>query len=169
MSRKSDAFLEKLDIDGQDQLSIKCHKMFAWHLSRLLKEIEREARLIVRTNHPGGTGNLASSIHSDGITHRTSRHVWGTVSAGSSKAPYAKFVHNGTKGHIRTAQPGKGYAFMWAGRESKRSYNLGSQGIRPIRLKDKGVYVKRVKVKRRKADPFLRTATDAVMARRRGG
>jgi hypothetical protein len=42
-------------------------------------------------------------------------------------------------------------------------------GIRPIRLKDKKVYVKTVKMGARTGDPFLRTAARTVIAQRRSG
>lgn len=167
MSRKARAFPEKItwDVDDNSKLSFKTHKMFSWHLSRLLKDIEREARRIVEVNHPDGTGALKKSIHSDGVSQKTrgSRFVHGSVSAGSSNAPYAKYVHGrsatskiGMHAHTRT-RPGPAsdkYLFWWAG-------NGGVLG------KPKKFYVKTVHLKDRAADPFLRTAARTVIAQRR--
>jgi hypothetical protein len=181
VSRKARAFPDKIswDVDDNSKLVLKTHKMFSWHLSRLLKDIEREARAEVERNHPKtttnttpNTGALKSSIHSNGVTQksRSSRFIYGSVSAGSANAPYAKYVHGGHDAHTRTrpGPAGDKYLFFWSGRESKRSYRM-PDGIRPIRLKDKKVYVKTVKMGARTGDPFLRTAARTVIAQRRSG
>ena len=114
------------DINNEEQIVLSCNKQFSWHLSRLLKEIERDARAIVEAENStySKTGNLKSSIHSDGVsTIRGTKRISGSVSAGSAKAPYAKFVHEGTKPHWIISNKGEGMLkFNWTGRTGRRAY-----------------------------------------------
>ena len=143
---KSDKFLKNVSFyhDGEDQILLKCDKMFTWHLSRMLKKIERRAREIVRVENsqyskPGK--RLMHSIKSDGVSKIGSRNIRGSVSAGGGRAPYAKFVHEGTQPHVITPKkPGGTLYFKWENRtgrvsttvrvmarnKSKNSYYAGS-------------------------------------------
>ena len=126
MSKKSDDFIKNIDFfpDDQGKIRLHCDKMFTWHLSRLLKQIEKEAKLIVlreNSTYSKEGKKLMNSIKSDGVSKIGSRNIRGSVSAGGAKAPYAKFVHDGTKPHRITAKPGKLLVFQWENRTGRVS------------------------------------------------
>ena len=121
---KYDDFIQNIDFfpDDQGKIRLHCDKMFTWHLTRLLKQIEKEAKAIVlreNSTYSKEGKKLMNSIKSDGVSKIGSRNIRGSVSAGGAKAPYAKFVHDGTKPHRITAKPGKLLVFQWENRTGR--------------------------------------------------
>lgn len=101
--------------DSDEMMFLKCHPMFERELRKALKKIENIARDDVRANHHK-TGKLMRSIHAQPIkTLRGGKRVYGTVEAGSRLAPYAGFVHNGTRPHVIRGRNGGMLDFWWKG------------------------------------------------------
>lgn len=119
-----------VDVDDEGRFMLKTDPMFAKELGRALREIAGMARTIVRTEHEHprkvivnrqvvtkkASGNLRRSIQPyagrAAKIHKTSPHtISGEVSAGSSRAKYARFVHEGTRPHQITARPGRMLTF----------------------------------------------------------
>jgi len=138
---KTDKFLKNVDFyhDSDGEIRFKCDKMFTWHMQRMLKKIEREARemVLIRNSQYSKPGKrLMNSIHSDGVSKIGSRNIRGSVSAGGAKAPYARFVHDGTQEHRINAKDiatGGMLKFQWA-----RMGRVGVDSWEPLqRVQDK--------------------------------
>ena len=106
-----------VDVDSDGQIQVKCHPMFAKELEKLIRDIASMSRKIVRKDH-SKTGKLEKSIQpyagrsARGHVKRVGPHTLvGTVTAGSSRAKYARHVHEGTRPHIIRARPGGVLAF----------------------------------------------------------
>lgn len=95
-----------VDIDSEGRLQAKCHPMYAKELGKVIREIAELAREIVRKEHskthrlersiqPYAGRSAASHIRRTGPTT-----ISGTVTAGSTRAPYARYVHEGTLPHV---------------------------------------------------------------------
>lgn len=101
----------KLDSDGQ--LQIKTRPIFDKEMRKILREISDTAREIVKRYHEKprkrvvsgrvvtvpATGNLRRSISPGTVKGLGPHRIQGTVTAGSSKAPYAWYVHEGAREH----------------------------------------------------------------------
>lgn len=126
-----------MQLDDDGKLMIKCAPMFKRELRKILREIEDEARELVRRNHGAPdkdgtkrTGRLRRSIHAGDITQVHPRRISGTVSAGSRLAPYARYVHEGTKPGVRTVRrPGSYFAFEWHGRTGRVMETWAGEGL----------------------------------------
>jgi HK97 gp10 family phage protein len=110
------------------------------YVSDFTADVVSEARAIV----PVDTGRLRDSIKAEpvkttGIFHMTSGVV--------ATAPYARYVHEGTRPHIIRARNAKALHFYWD--------KVGGE-----------VFFKSVNHPGTKARPFLRTAGRTVAARR---
>lgn len=134
----------QLDEDGQ--LMIKCHPMFDRELRKVLREIKADARHIVRLRHSGGgkigdprTGNLRRSIQTGPVRRVHPTRISGTVTAGSRLAPYARFVHEGTKPGVRTVKrPGAYFRFLWQHRTGNVRVPYLGEGVDEDLLKRTG-------------------------------
>lgn len=114
------AFLSRdleVDIDSEGQIDIKTRPMFERELRKMLREVKDEARKIVAVEHShpprrdprmtrgedprksGNTGRMLSSIQVGGIKKVHAHRISGSVTAGSSRAPYTRYVHEGTRQH----------------------------------------------------------------------
>lgn len=97
----------RIDIDDR-KLYIVAKKGMRPQLARILDRIVLQAKAITsrRTNHPySKTGNLTRSIERTPIRDVNQHSVKGSVTAGGPIAPYARFVHEGTRPHIIRARP----------------------------------------------------------------
>lgn len=161
----------KVKLD-QAKLSVQVRKAEEHGLRPILLKIAREAKVIVsnKHNHPySKTGRLARSISAGPIKGVNQYAVKGTVEA---TAPYAKFVHEGTRAHVIRARPGGKLRFVWTGRtrtEVKWVTRRNRSGINaPFATKvsvpddDKTVVVDSVRHPGAKAKPFLRIAARRV-------
>ena len=101
----------ELDIDRDGTIFVKTKPIFEKELRNLLKEIERAARFYVGRKHHK-TGKLQRSIHArrEIKKYAGGKRIGGIVTAGGRNAPYAHYVHDGTRPHIIEAKPGK---FLW--------------------------------------------------------
>lgn len=105
------------------------------------REIAREAKRLV----PVRTGRLRDSIHTSPPRKLSMWTVEGRVTA---SAPYAKFVHEGTRPHIIRARNAQALRFYWP-------------------VMGRVVFFKQVSHPGTGATPFLRAAANTVAARRR--
>jgi hypothetical protein len=111
----------RVEIDD-GKLSVVARRDFGNALRGILKKIEREAKVLTskEANHPySRTGNLRRSITAGAIKAVNQYAIRGSVDAGGPIAPYAKFVHEGTRRHIIRARPDNPTGllrFMWVNR-----------------------------------------------------
>lgn len=111
----------RVEID-EGRLRVVARKDFGIALTRILKSIAREAKVLTSKgdNHPySKTGNLSRSIGVGPIRAVNQYAVRGSVEAGGPLAPYAKFVHEGTGAHIirpRPENPTQLLRFLWVKR-----------------------------------------------------
>lgn len=118
-----------VDIDSDGELQIKCHPMFARELEKIIRDIASMARKIVAKDH-SKTRKLERSIQpyagrsARSHVRRVGPHLLvGTVTAGSARAPYAKYVHEGTLPHIiRARQPNGSLSFVTDKRNGRTHY-----------------------------------------------
>jgi hypothetical protein len=121
----------KIDDDGQ--LQVKCRPMFVRELRKILREIDQTARGLVRTRHHV-TGKLERSIKPTGVRKIHPHRIAGSVTAGSSRAPYARFVHDGARAHvIRARKPGGRLSFTVKHGSKNGSTTYTRDVLRPLR------------------------------------
>lgn len=116
-----------VDVDDNGRLQVKTHPMFAKELGKALREIADLARKIVDTEH-SKTFALRRSIQpykgrAASVQRTGPNTISGTVTAGSAKAPYARFVHEGTKAHKIHASPGKLLSFRGSGKGGSKTFS----------------------------------------------
>lgn len=124
-----------LDRDGV--LQIKTRRMFKRELENTLERIARRAKRIVSDKDLYRTGNMLRSIEPTQIKRVHAHRIAGSVRAGGPTAPYAEYVHNGSRPHIIAAKPGKYLAFDWKGRTGRvvvreQAYTLVNRDAVPI-------------------------------------
>ena len=109
------------------------------HATRIGREVEREAKRLA----PVRTGRLRASIHADPPRFVSPMLVSAPVTA---SAPYARYVHEGTRPHVIRASRGGALRFHWdkVGRE---------------------VFFASVQHPGSRANPFMMTAARRVAAR----
>ena len=179
-----------VDVDDDGRFMLKTDPMFAKELGRALRDIAGLARKIVATEHEKprktivnrqvvtkpATGRLRRSIQPyagrAARIHKTSPHtISGEVTAGSARARYARYVHEGTLPHvIRARKPGGVLVFYGQKngsfirrriklrdesmlRPDQLKYrndrkHLYEQGRRRLRTRDKDTYLDEETVKR---------------------
>lgn len=104
----------EVKLDSNGQIAFRCRPIFRKELKKLLKNVSDDARMLVQANNTR-TGALRRSIKPGPIKGVNQYRITGTVTAGSRLAPYAKYVHDGTKRHI--IKPRHKKTLMWLGKE----------------------------------------------------
>jgi hypothetical protein len=174
-------------LDKDDVLQIKCRPVFEKELKKYLKAIARTARRMVNEQHKEysrrhifGYSRLERSIHPSEIKKIHAHRIGGTVTAGSRLAPYARFVHEGTRPHRIDAKPPKNYlAFIWKNRVGRvvikeQAYKLVNRDAIPIpgefnttwgigKIADRRVVVDTVLHPGYRGDPFLNRAARVIV------
>ena len=127
----------EVDVDNDGKFFVKCHPMFSKELAKALREIADEARSLIRRRHENppahvrgrrSTGNLRRSVQpykgrAAVIKQVGPTTIAGTVTAGSRRAPYARYVHEGTRRHIITPRkPGGALSFVSATRHGRKTF-----------------------------------------------
>lgn len=116
-----------VEVDSSGQIMVKARAGLERELGKALRDIAEMAREIVRAAHDK-TGRLRRSIQpyrgrSANVRMVGPTTIAGTVSAGSRLAPYARFVHEGTRPHmIRPRKPGGSLSFVGAGRYGRKTF-----------------------------------------------
>lgn len=106
---------------------VKAHHSLAKELGKALRDIADLARDIVRAEHDK-TGRLLRSIQpykgrAAQVRMEGPTTLVGTVSAGSSRARYARAVHEGSRRHIIRARPGGALSFIGSGRNGRKTFS----------------------------------------------
>lgn len=120
----------RVEIDDA-KLSVVVRKGGRAKLTEILDKIADVARSITGKgyNHPySKTGNLRRSIRAGRIVDVNQWAISGSVEAGGPEAPYAKFVHEGTRAHIIRARPDNPTGvlrFLWVTRSVSTHKLLG--------------------------------------------
>ena len=109
-----------------------------------LASIQRQIANQARADVPVLTGNLGRTIRERSITQPAPLIVEGGVDAGGRDAPYAPFVHQGTRPHVIMPRNARALRFEVGGRT---------------------VFARRVNHPGTRARPFLKNAADRVIAR----
>lgn len=175
-----------LQLDDDGQLMIQAGPLFKRELRKVLREIEEDARDIVRRRHgrpdrdgTPRTGRLRRSIHAGQVRRITPTVLRGTVSAGSRLAPYARYVHEGSGPHPIRARRAKALRF-WMPDTGGKAVEVIRQGparggtralIRSVEIVGGGPgvgYRRSVMHPGYKGDKFLNNAAVGVV-RRYGG
>jgi hypothetical protein len=143
-----------IDIDSEQVIQLKCDPMFRAELEEAIREMARVARVIVTKDHESakkiianrgkavgprrGTGNMRKSIQpyagrsARGQVHRVGpATLVGTISAGSRRAPYTEFVHEGTFPHMIRARPGGVLSFYGS---NPGTYTISRRSLIPEAL-----------------------------------
>lgn len=164
-----------VDIDRDGQLAVKVRPMFRRELNKILREIKEEARQDVQRRH-FRTGKLMRSIQVGKIKKVAGgQRISGTVTAGSSRAPYAYYVHEGSNAKLIVAKPGKVFAFPWTGRTGRVAVtrvgrNRHGRTVTRTRwergpISDKDVVVDQYKRPAIRRDRFLNVAAAKTVAK----
>ena len=88
------------------KLLIAAKKGMRPELVKILGRIKRQARILTSNlEYSKPSKRLMHSIQKSKVKDLNQSAVYGTVSAGSARAPYARYVHNGTRPHVIYARP----------------------------------------------------------------
>lgn len=110
---RSKLFRDQLEVnlDSEGRLLVKANPLFARELRKVLRDVESTARQLVGATHTK-TGRLRRSIHAQPLkTIAGGKRITGTVSAGSRLAPYARYVHEGSRAHVIKARKADALSF----------------------------------------------------------
>jgi len=93
---------------NKTKLKVVARRELGDELESILDRIARQAKVIVERpgNHPySKTGRMRESIGTTPIKGVNQYSVTGSVTAGGDLAPYAVYVHEGTRPHVIKARP----------------------------------------------------------------
>lgn len=133
----------EIDIDNDGALQLKCHPQFSKELGKFAREIAELARIIVNKEHRI-SGKLGRSIQpykgrSANVRREGPHRLAASVTAGSTRAPYARYVHEGNAPHeIWARKPGGKLSFRGSGKQGRKTFKVTTKKLLPDELLSPG-------------------------------